>query len=393
MARPITVTIQRPHKGQQHILDNRKRFNVLACGRRFGKTSMGINLILETALQSGKPVGWFAPTYRLLEEAFSSTRRILKPVITRSVSSPAPRIELIGGGVIDYWTLDDPTTVARGRKYARIIVDEAAMCKALEEAWTQAIRPTLTDFQGDGYFMSTPRGINYFHTLYKMEDSQDDWKSFRLPSTSNPFISEEEIKKASAGIPSIAYRQEYEAEFLDATGTRVRREWIQKGRTINNSTQKYMGVDLAISTKDDADYTAIVILEQDKDNLLYVTDVVRVRATFNDVLATIQKMARKHNPRTIAVEQVAYQVSVVQELLRRDPNLNVIGVKPKGDKVSRFGILEARYEQGLIYHGNVPDYFEDELLSFPLGKHDDCVDALVYAYEALKLGSRTFEAF
>ncbi len=148
-----------------------------------------------------------------------------------------------------------------------------------------------------------------------------------------------------------------------------------------------------ISTKEGADYTAIVVMEKDKDNLLYVTDCTRVQASFNDVLKTIQKMADKHTPSCIAIENVQYQVAVVQELLRRDPKLNVIGVRPKGDKVSRFALLEARYEQGLIFHRpSLPPYFEDELLAFPMGKNDDLVDAMVYAYEALKQGQRVFEA-
>jgi len=393
MPKTFSISVQRPHTGQKGILDNRKRFNVLACGRRFGKTSLGIYLIIETALNARMPFGWFAPTYRLLEEAYRSIKRILQPIIKRSVTSPYPTIELINGAVIDFHTLDDPSTVARGRKYARILIDEAAMCRHLEEAWTQAIRPTLTDYAGDAYFCSTPKGINYFHTLYKMEEHDEDWKSFRLPSTANPFIDPEEIKKAAQGIPSIAFRQEYEAEFLDVAGTRIRREWIQQGNTIPNSCERFMGVDLAISTKDGADYTAIVVMEKDKDNLLYVSDCTRIQASFNDVLKTIQKMADKHAPSLIAVEAVQYQVAVVQELLRRDPRLNVVAVRPRGDKVSRFSILEARYEQGLIFHrSTLPPYFDEEILSFPMGKHDDCVDAMVYAYEALKMGQRTFEA-
>lgn len=69
------------------------------------------------------------------------------------MQTPAPRIELITGAAIDYWTLDDPSTVARGRKYKRVIIDEAAMARHLEQAWTEAIRPTLTDYRGDAFFL------------------------------------------------------------------------------------------------------------------------------------------------------------------------------------------------------------------------------------------------
>jgi len=159
MARTELV-LPRPHSGQKVILDKARRFNVLSCGRRFGKTTLGGNLIADVAVIKRLPVGWFAPTYRLLEEAYRDHKRIYAPLITRSVATPYPRIELVTGGSIDYWTLDDPTTVARGRKYGRVIIDEAAMARHLEEAWTEAIRPTLTDYLGDAFFLSTPKGRN-----------------------------------------------------------------------------------------------------------------------------------------------------------------------------------------------------------------------------------------
>jgi hypothetical protein len=49
--------------------------------------------------------------------------------------------------VIEFWSLDSPDS-GRGRKYAVVVVDEAAMIPELEAAWQQSIRPTLTDLQG-----------------------------------------------------------------------------------------------------------------------------------------------------------------------------------------------------------------------------------------------------
>jgi len=46
--------------------------------------------------------------------------------------------------------------------------------------------------------------------------------------------------------------------------------------------------------------------------------------------------------------------------------------------------MEARYELGQIYHvRGLPPEFESELLSFPIGAHDDFVDSLAYAWQAL----------
>jgi hypothetical protein len=67
----------------------------------------------------------------------------------------------------------------RGRAYGAVVIDEAAMIPNLETAW-QAIRPMLTDRQGEAWFLSTPKGMNYFKVLF--DRGQDpgcgDWASW-----------------------------------------------------------------------------------------------------------------------------------------------------------------------------------------------------------------------
>lgn len=372
------LRLPEPHVNQVKVLEEAKRYNVLACGRRWGKTTLGGNIIAPVAVEKGLPFGWFAPTYRLLEEAYASHRRMYAPIISRAVSMPAPRIELVTGGVIDYWTLSEPSTVARGRKYAGIVVDEAAMTPYLEEAWYKAMRPTLTDYKGFAWFFSTPSGRNFFHTLYMMPKQDEDWMSWQMPTTANPYIDPNEVAQAARNIPNIAYRQEYLAEFVDLEGARIRREWLQYGEYVTERT--YMGVDLAISTKAESDYTSCAIISILEDGKVFVRDVERIRAPFHEVLVFIQRMAAKWKPTAIGIEQVQYQVAVIQELLRTT-RLPVKGIRPDKDKLARFLPLEARYEQGMVIHSNsLPNWFTDELLTFPVGMHDDGVDALVYAY-------------
>jgi len=378
----IRLVLPRPHEAQQVILREAKRYNVLACGRRFGKTTLGGNLLSDPVLKDGLPCAWFAPTYRLLEEAYNDHKRIYAPVIRRAVQTPAPRIELITGAAIDYWTLDDPSTVARGRKYKRVIIDEAAMARHLEQAWTEAIRPTLTDYRGDAFFLSTPKGSNYFKSLHAMAGVDPDWMAWQMPTTANPWIEADEVAKAGESLPSIAFRQEYLAEFVDAAGARIKREWLRFGEA-PEGLPVYLGVDLAISTKAEADYTAVVALSRGEDGTLYVLDVNRTRADFASVLRFIEAMAEKWKPVMIGIEQVQYQAAVVQELMRRT-KLPIRGIRPDRDKITRFAPLEARYEQGQVVHvEGLPPYWQDELLSFPVGRHDDVVDAMAYAWQVI----------
>lgn len=375
----ISLELPRLHDAQRQILKEAKRFNVLRCGRRWGKTTLGMRLLAQ---KIDKPCAWFAPYYKLLDEVWREVQIIFAPII-KVRDSQQKRLGFISGGSLDFWTMDDPVTVARGRRYARVIVDEAAMTPYLEQAWQQAIRPTLADFRGDAFFLSTPKGKNFFATLCAAHLHHPDWQHWQMSTFSNPHILPEEIEAARLDIPEIVYRQEFLAEIIDQSGAVLSAQWLKPTPSIPPLQRIVMGVDLAISMKSTADYTAAVILGQAADGKLFVVDAQRVRAPFNEVLQFIQTMAQKWSPMVIGIEQVQYQAAVVQELLRTT-RLPVRGVTPDKDKQTRFLPVAARYEQGLIYHSaNLHSTFDKELLAFPLGEHDDQVDALSLAYQML----------
>ena len=374
------INLPRPHAGQQTLLQGERRFNVACMGRRFGKSVFGVNRLVKYGYCPNLPVAWFAPQYKLLDEAWREIRRLLFRNITRA-DSQQHRLELRGGGSIDFWTLESPDA-GRGRKYALAVIDEAAMARNLEEAWTAAIRPTLADYQGRAWFLSTPKGTNYFKTLFDRAGADAEWARWQLPTGDNPYIRAEEIEAMRLELPSLIYQQEVLAQFVDFAGAVLKREWLATGEP-NSPLPVVLGVDLAISIKSDADYSAIVALSRDRDGTIYVRDAQRLRAPFHQVLQFIEQMAAKWKPSLIAIEAVQYQAAVVQELLRTT-RLPVRGVRPDKDKLTRFLPLAARYEQGLVKHASgLPGWFEDELLAFPVGEKDDAIDAAAYSWAAL----------
>src|SRR6185369_3241140 len=109
----------------------------------------------------------------------------------------------------------------RGRKYARVVIDEAAHVTCdLAKVWETVIRPTLTDYKGDAFFISTPNGYNFFRVLYERGDDPNyaDWKSWQLPTTDNPYIDPNEVALAKEEMDDQSFRQEYLAEFLRDEG-------------------------------------------------------------------------------------------------------------------------------------------------------------------------------
>lgn len=379
---PKTIQINL-HNAQRHIWTNRKKRNVVCCGRRFGKTVMSWALGAECST-SGLNWAYIAPTYTDLEQRYQEAIEFYQPVIKNTKF-----------GEITFWNGTRAIMAGmhrfdglRGSKFGRVIIDEAAHSRNLEDAWQKVIRPTLTDYRGDAYFISTPNGSNFFKTLYDRSGSES-WQSFQMPTLSNPFINAEEIAEARQELPELIFRQEYLAEFIDASGARVKRSDIHYGEPPSGLTIG-IGVDLAISDKTTADYTAIVVVGKAVDGTVWVLDVWRDRVQFNDILRAIRHESEQWKPQLVYVEEVQFQAAIVQELLRTT-SLPVRGYRPERSKLLRFAPLEARFERNMVrISNNVTKEFEKELLSFTGTKtdtHDDMIDALSMAFQATQSGS------
>ena len=206
-----------PHADQLRIFNNRARFNRVRCGRRYGKTLMGEMLACEYALE-GKRVGWFVPQYKILAEAFSEISDLLHEVKV-SASKIDGIFHVEGGGRIDFWTLENERA-GRSRKYHRVIIDEAAFTKNnMLHIWNTSIKPTLLDYGGDCWVLSTPNGIDEENFFYRIgEDSSLGFKDHHAPTHANPYLPQEELEKLERENHPLVYKQEYLAEFVDWAG-------------------------------------------------------------------------------------------------------------------------------------------------------------------------------
>ena len=98
-------------------------------------------------------------------------------------------------------------------------------------------------------------------------------------------------------------------------------------------------------------------------------------------------MIDKHQAGWVTMERQGFQLSLIQMAQRQ--GMRVKEVRPDKDKVARALTLSARMEAGDVYFKiDAPwlDDLERELFTFPVGAHDDMVDAL--GYGVLNLNER-----
>lgn len=221
LLKEVEITLKPPHAAQQQIWDERVRFNVICCGRRFGKSAFSQEVLASpedktNGFAHGWPVAYMTPTYKMLAEPWREIQDIFAPLI-RKKNEQEKRLEFYNGGSLDFWSLEEPESI-RGRKYRRVVLDEAAAADRhghLKNDWTKIIRPTLTDLKGDGFFLSTPKGKNnYFYTLFERQLKFPNWKSWQFTSYDNPVLDPQEIEDAKMDLDPLTFAQEYMASFV-----------------------------------------------------------------------------------------------------------------------------------------------------------------------------------
>ncbi|RKR82644.1 terminase family protein [Mucilaginibacter gracilis] len=255
----VQLTLPKPHQGQQQVLDSKARFKVLLCGRRWGKSLIS-QIISILGILEGKSIGYVTPTYQLGKIFFQDILKLIPTKLIRSANKTDLIINLITGGALSFLTgerLDN----FRGRKFHTVIIDEAAYIPDLENAWLNSIRPTLTDYQGDCLFISTPRGKNYFYSLYnKGLNKEDGYECWHFTSYDNPHISASEIDLARNELPDAAFRQEYLAEPGENTSNPFGTDNIKDNTitTLSYLPSQILGIDLGKHN----DYTVITGLDE-----------------------------------------------------------------------------------------------------------------------------------
>ena len=148
----------------------------------------------------------------------------------------------------------------------------------------------------------------------------------------------------------------------------------------------YMTVDLAISQKKTADYTAIMVVGVNKQNHWFILDCCFGRFDPSETIDNIFKMVGKWSPQKVGVEKVAYQAALSHFLMKEMPKRNmfftVTQLKAQRRKEERISALQPRFTSGSIWiPENAGDWWEElqsEMLAFPNGIHDDLLDALAY---------------
>ena len=150
----------------------------------------------------------------------------------------------------------------------------------------------------------------------------------------------------------------------------------------------YIAWDFAISEKKQNDYTVGTVGLQDDDDVLHVAEVVRFKSgdAFFIVESILNLTSRWYSPNLVLGFEDGQIFRAIEQLLRKRmrerkvyPSIQVL--KPITDKMARARPLQGRMQQGMVSFNSDGEWYDavrQEMLRFPAGVHDDCVDSCAW---------------
>lgn len=185
----------------------------------------------------------------------------------------------------------------------------------------------------------------------------------------------------------------YQQSPVSNDGGLFKREWFTRIVTsVPNGLKWARGYDLAVSTKTTADYTASFRCAYGPDGTLYIADGFRRRIEYPEQRKFVIDRLRHEENTSHGIEKALHGQALVQDLLadkaiRGSP---IAAIRVDKDKWTRALGWSALAEAGKValVQGAWIDEFMAELLSFPVGQHDDQIDAVSIAVRMLAVPNK-----
>lgn len=236
---------------QKLIVASNARFKVCRSGRRSGKSTVAIEIMLFTSIsRKGRNVFYISPNMKqsraIIWEALKTRLNGLGKLNESRLEVELPTTD--GGISRIFLSGFEARENFRGLRADLIIFDEVDTCADFFIGWQEIFRPSLIDTQGSALFIGTPKKENpNLRRLEKIAQTDRDYATFHFTSLDNPFLPQEEKDKAKKELDYDTYQQEIMAEYLDNAGSLFKYDALVDvfSNTVVKENGKYLIVDIA----------------------------------------------------------------------------------------------------------------------------------------------------
>jgi predicted phage terminase large subunit-like protein len=370
--------------GQAAFWKRPERLRLLAGGRGSGKSAVGaLEALRMVQERPGKPGLIVGPTYgHLLRSTLPEWQRWAQPYIVDT--NKAERWYKLRTGSKVWWvSLDDMDSV-RGMSVNWLWGDELAVVRD-RMAWLVLLATLRVNPDPKGWITTTPRGQSHwlFEDFCQNGKPGLHWHGFASVYENAANLDPNYIASLEASYFGPFREQELLGKFVAGFGTLALREWFGIVDEAPDTTKRVRYWDLAATAKKaaktDPDYLAGGLVSRDRD-VLVIEDMVREQLDPGGVDRKLQQTADLDGTIRIGIEQEpgASGKILIKHYQKLLTGHYVQGVRPTGDKVARSMPWLAKAKEGKVklLRGPWNKAFLDEVESWPVGSHDDQIDAV-----------------
>lgn len=363
-------------------------------GRGSGKTFVGAYDLLRRA-KPGRLYGVYAPSYPMMRDATQRTFLVqARRLAFLRDFRKADGIAVLGNGAeVLFRSLDDPER-ARGPNLSGAWIDEASI---VPQTAFDIIIASLREGGEQGWLSATftPKGKQHW-TFETFGLGKPDTALFRSATAENPFLPGDFAHTLAQQYTSQLAAQELAGEFIDLEGALAQRAWFPIVDGLPYNAQRVRAWDFAASTKtvkaNDPDYLAGVKVAH-FDGTFYIEHVVRARVGPGDVELTVKQTAEldgRGTPIVVEQEPGSSGKLFTRSMIRALAGWPVEAKPVMKDKVTRAMPFLAQAQAGnvRIVRGPWNSAYLDELTAFPIGGHDDQMDATSAAFARITAGGQ-----
>ena len=198
------------------------QFLVARWSRQCGKTIFAEIMLIEYLCKAKTFNAYISPTFAQGKKVFAELVQLLESTgIIRKANAADLKIESIYGSTLKFFSMESPTSIRGNTVSGLLVLDEAAFFPTQlpsgEDPYYNVIFPIIKARKPKVLVISTPNGRQgcYFDLYLKAFNEEKGYKQITATIYDDDLITDEEIEELKRGYPPLAFKQEFEVEFLD----------------------------------------------------------------------------------------------------------------------------------------------------------------------------------
>ena len=202
--------------------DKECKFLIARWSRQCGKTIFAEIMLIEYLCKKNTFNAYISPTFSQGKKVYAELNQLLEGSgIIKKSNAADLRIDTIYGSSLKFFSMESPTAIRGNTISGLLVLDEAAFFPTQlpsgEDPYYNVIFPTIKARKPKVLVISTPCGRQgmYYDLYLKAFNKEKGYKELTATIYDDELISKEEIEDIKKGYPPLAFKQEFEVEFLD----------------------------------------------------------------------------------------------------------------------------------------------------------------------------------